>query len=352
VAALILALAALSGFQQTLKQEILARTPEVEIELPASAEVSTIKDRILELPGVRSAQQMVRGRAWLVGEGRIRPVVVTGFEGNLPSTFGGDGSQPAGLYVGDGLATSWGLDVGHRLELASALPTLGPLGPEPRTRRLRLAGVYLSGQTEEHDRIAMPLEEAKALLGDSNARIVVATGDLGTALALRSRLEDIVAPGGFVRTWRDLNRGLFFALKLEKAVMFVAVLLIVVVAVLALISDLTLMIAGKQNEIGALCAMGATAHTVRRVFLWVGGILATIGGSLGAAAGLSSAWVLHRFELLKLPERVYFLDFVPFVVRGLDLVMVLSCCLGLALACSFFAARKVSNLKPTEALRR
>ena len=177
-------------------------------------------------------------------------------------------------------------------------------------------------------------------------------GDLEKALGLSSQLAEIAAPRGIVRTWRDLNRGLFFALRLEKAVMFVAVLLIVVVAALALISNLTLMIAGKSREIGALFAMGATGIVVRRVFLWIGGILATLGASIGALGGLTLALVLHHFEVLRLPERVYFLDFVPFVVRASDLLAVFFCCLGLALSCSYIAARKVSILKPSEALRR
>ncbi len=352
VAALILALAALSGFQRTLRQEILARTPEIEIAVEAADDAAHLRNRVMEIAGVSSAQITIKGRAWLVGEGRIRPVEVTGFEGSLPSTFGGDGSQAAGLYVGDRLATSWGLEIGHRLELASARSTLGPLGPQPRTKRLELAGIYPAGQTEAHDRIAMPLAAAEALLGAVNYRVLVSSGDLKQAISLSPRIAEIVSSVGTVRTWKDLNRGLFFALRLEKAVMFVAVLLIVVVAALALVSDLTLMIAGKKREIGALFAMGATEQSVRRVFFWIGGILATAGASIGALVGLSAAFVLHHFELLRLPEQVYFLDFVPFVVRGADLVAVLSSCLGLALACSYLAARRVSSLKPSEALRR
>jgi len=158
--------------------------------------------------------------------------------------------------------------------------------------------------------------------------------------------------GGSVETWRDLNRGLFFALRLEKSLMFVAVFLIVVVAALALVSDLTLVIASKQRDVGMLGAMGARPAALQRIFVALGGSLATLGVVAGVAAGWPAAWLLDRYQLLRLPGDVYFLDHVPFLVRPGDLVAVVGATLGLALACALWAARRASALTPVEALRR
>jgi lipoprotein-releasing system permease protein len=158
--------------------------------------------------------------------------------------------------------------------------------------------------------------------------------------------------GSVVRTWRDLNRPLLFALRLEKVLMFVAVCLIVLVAALALVADLALIISSKRPEIGILGAMGATPAHLRNAFLLLGALVAGSGMLIGALLGVGTAWVLDRYQLLPVPGRVYFLDYVPFLVQGEDLVMVLAFTFALALGASLYAAQRAAALRPIEAMRR
>jgi lipoprotein-releasing system permease protein len=352
VAALILSLGALSGFQRALKSEILARTPEIEIRLPPAADLEAARQAIEAVPGVAATQVLLRGRGWLLSEGRAQPVEIVGYERELPAAFPAKAKGGDGIWISEGMALRWGLEPGLPLEIASARPTLTPLGPQPRLRALSLAGTFATGRSADEERAALPLAIAATLLPGADRRFELRAGGLAEAMALKPVLEAAVPAGSEVLTWQDLNAPLFFALRLEKSVMFVAVFLIVIVASLALVADLALIIASKTGEIGMLGAMGASPQVLRRSFLLLGALLAGLGAIGGGGLGVGAALVLDRYRLLRLPERVYFLDYVPFVVQPVDLAMVVGLTLVLALGCSFYAAKRAAELDPVEAIRR
>lgn len=360
VAALILSLAVISGFQEALRGELLSRTPEILIDLPPGADAEAARAAVAGVAGVLSARLEVRGSGWIVDGGKVQPIEMVGFEGPVPPFFPGAAGKAPGLYLPEGLATRWGLRPGEMLDVVSPKPTLAPFGgPVPRVRSLPLAGTYASGKTqEERERIGLPREVAESLLGIANRKIEVTAGGLDPALAAAPTIQAAlaaVAPApanAVVKTWQDLNRPLLFALRLEKTLTFVAVFLIVLVATLALVASLSLVIASKRAEIGMLGAMGATGKTLERAFRALGGLIAGIGLVLGGAGGVVAAWFLDRYRLLPVPGRVYFLDYVPFLVQGRDLAWVLLLTFALALAASTWAARRAAALDPLEAIRR
>jgi lipoprotein-releasing system permease protein len=353
VAALIVALAVISGFQSALRSELLGRTPQIEVELPPGADAEAARQAVLAVQGVVSAQILVRGGGWLVEGGKVQPVELVGFEGRVPPSFPGAAGRPEGLYVSSSLVARWGLSPGQTLEVVSPRPTLSPLGPQPRVRSVPLAGTYEAGRTqEERERVALPRRIAETLLGSTHRRIEVAAGDLDEALEVAERLPAVLPKGSVVRTWEDLNRPLFFALRLEKLVTFVAVSLIVLVAGLALMADLALIISNKRPEIGMLGTMGATPAALRQAFVLLGGLVAGIGVLAGTILGVGGAWVLDRYRVVQIPGRVYFLDYVPFRVQPGDLVLVLLLTFLLALAFALYAAQRAAALDPVEAMRR
>ena len=353
VAALIVALAVISGFQSALRSELLGRTPQIEVELPPDADAEAARDAVLKVQGVVSAQILVRGGGWIVEGGKVQPVELVGFEGRVPPSFPGAAGAPEGFYLPSGLAARWGLSPGQTLEVVSPRPTLTPLGPQPRVRSVPLAGTYDAGRTqEERERVALPRKVAETLLGGTHRRIEVAARDLDEALEVAGRLPAALPGRSVVRTWKDLNRPLFFALRLEKLVTFVAVSLIVLVAGLALMADLALIISSKRPEIGMLGTMGATPAALRQAFVLLGGLVAGIGVLLGTILGVGSAWVMDHYRLVRVPGRVYFLDYVPFLVQPEDLVLVLLLTLLLALVFALYAAQRAAALDPVEAMRR
>ena len=352
VAALVLALAALAGLQQALRGEVLARTPHLEIELPPARGAAALQERLLELPGVVQVQEAVHGRGWLESGGLVQTVEIVGYSGLVPRFFpGAEGGAP-GLYISSGLATKWGVHPGDVMAVVSPRSTLTPLGPQPRIRSLPLRGTFESGRTEDVERIALPVGVARPLAGNPSTFLEITAGDLDAALALVPAVRRLLPPDAELRTWEQLNRPLFFALRLEKSVMFVAVSLIVLVAAMALVADLALVITSKRAELGMLATMGATPQRLRRAFLWLGLLIAGLGTVAGAALGCGVALLLDRYRLVRLPGQIYFLDYLPFRLQAPDVAAVLAVTVVLALVSALWVAQRVAKLSPVEAMRR
>lgn len=378
VFALIVFLAALSGFQDVLRTDVLARTPDVEVELPPgtdAAGVTRAAEAARRVEGVTGVRQVVRGRGWMTRGGRVVPVDLVGFAGDLPPSFpdvaalAGDGDTtesgpPRGLWLSRSLATSWLLEGGEVVDLVSPRPTLTPMGPQPRVRSLPVVGVYEAGRISQQERAALPLDVAESLFGPGRRRLLLSAGGVSGAssegssggaagvAAVARELERVLPEGSRISTWRELNRPLFFALRLERIFVFLGVSLIVLVAVLALLADLALIIANKRAEVGMLLTMGSTPARLRRAFVLLGGLLALAGTVLGTGLGVGTALVADRLRLVRLPGDVFLVEHVPFLVRPLDLVLILVLTLTLALAASLYGAHKAAALDPVEALRR
>ncbi|HEX9733427.1 MAG TPA: FtsX-like permease family protein [Thermoanaerobaculia bacterium] len=354
VTALILVLSLLAGLQDFLRRDVLARTPHLEIAWPVDVDPEALAARIREVPGVVEAHQILRGRGWLLSGERPLDVEVVGYEGELPRFFPGpsaSGREP-GLYVDQLTAGRWGLEAGDLVEVVSPRPTLTPFGPQPRIVGMRLAGTFESGRTEGDDhRLAVPLATARRLFGDRQTRLEVRAESFEAAIELAPRLAPLLPPGTALKTWQELNRGLFLALRLEKVVMFVAVFLIVLVATLPIVTVLGLLISAKRGEIGMLQAMGAPASDLRRAFLLLGCVLGASGLALGGAAGVALAWLLDRWKLVRPPGDVYFIDHLPFLLELEDLAAVVAVTVALVLGSAIYAAKRAASTRAVEALK-
>jgi len=349
VAALIIALAGLTGLQMALRAEVVSRTSQIEIEIEP-AEVEPVLARLETIEEIESVSRRLRGIGWLLVSGSVRPVEIIGYEGPLPHIFHSPRGREPGLYVETHLARLYGLERGGLVELASARPALSPIGPVPRVRRLELAGTYEGGVLERRASVALPLEAATGLLGRGSLHLVISAGGLDEALAVAPEIESILPEAARLRTWQDLNAPLLFALQLEKRLMFVAVFLVVLVGALALVSDLSLIIASRRAEVAILGTMGAEPRSLQRAFLALGGLLAALGLTFGLGLGVAASAILDRWELIRLPGDAYLLDHVPFHLAGNDILWVVVATLIIALSCAWFGAEKAASTRPVEAL--
>jgi lipoprotein-releasing system permease protein len=365
VAALIVALAALSGFQARLLGDVELRTPALQVELPPAADAAAIAAAVAADPDVAAVQRLLYGRGWLRRGDAIEPVEIVGVEGTLPLwlvTAGGGRNldDPVdGLWISSVHAARWGVTVGDVLELVSPRVTLSPRGPIPRSRRIPVAGVHDPGQADERhaQRVVLPYTLAESLIAGSDRRLDLEPTGGATVEAIASRLRGRLGAGPpeaspRVVTWRDANQALLFVLRLEKTAIFLAVALIVVVASFALVAALSLILTAKRAEVGILAAMGASPGRLRRVFVLLGVMLAGLGTAAGGVLGTILAVAFDRFRLIRLPGDVYIVDHVPFLVRSADVAVVVLASAVVALVATLAGSRTVGTLDPVEALRR
>jgi lipoprotein-releasing system permease protein len=355
VAAMIVVMAALSGLHEHLLGQMLATTPQLEVTLPEGVDGGEVVAAVAAVPGVEGVQRVARGQGWLLLNGTPHPLRLVGYEGELPATFPGASGRERGLYVPEAMAAQWALQPGQRVSVVSPRPRLTPLGPQPRIRTVAVAGTFESYAVDPVTRAALPLDIAEGLLAGGGRFLEVRAASHTAALRIAPGVVDAVTaecPGCAVRSWREINRSLYFVLRLEKTMLFVAVGLIVVVAALALVVDLALMIASKRGEIGLLGTLGATPGTILRAFLTLGGLLAVAGITVGTALGVTTAWVLDHFQLLSVPGEVLFVSFVPFRVTVPDVALILGVSVTLVFLSSLYAARRAAALKPIDALYR
>jgi len=175
-------------------------------------------------------------------------------------------------------------------------------------------------------------------------------GDAGSAESIQKVLADTF-PNVQVKTWKEINRPLFLALRLEKVVMFATISLIIFVAALNLISSLSMLILEKRPGVGVLRTLGATERSILTIFLSVGLLIGISGTILGNLFGLAFAFLANRYHLVPLPSDIYFISYLPFMVEGDDVTAVNLVAIALSVLATWYPARAASRLDPIVAIR-
>jgi lipoprotein-releasing system permease protein len=259
-----------------------------------------------------------------------------------------------GLVVGRELAKTLHVYVGDEVTLVSPLGDLGPMGVMPKTRKYRIAGIFYSGMYEyDATHVYTTLEEAANYFGTPGqiTTIEVKVDDAESADRLTPGVVAAVdRPDLVVRDWREINKNLFSALKLERIATFLILSIEIIVASFCIVSTLLLMMAEKSKEIAILKALGATDGAIMRTFMTEGMIIGGIGTILGVSTGLALCTGLSWFGL-RLDPDVYYIDRLPINVSALDYGIVTLAALTICTLATIFPARQASQLRPVDGLR-
>lgn len=345
VAALVVALSLLSGFQSQIRSRLLALTPHLLVT-PAGRTAfrpeEGLSSRLSALPGVTGAAPVVRGRVWLS----------TG-SGSAPAeAYGAAGER--GLVLDSGLARSLSALPGEEVTLVSSRSRLSPLGPVPIVGSLALSDVSAPASGRRLPQARMPLPEARRLLGLPEG---AATGfelrlsEPGDSEETAGRVRAALGEGVKVTTWQEANRPLMLALELERTVLFATIFLIVVVAGLNLAATAAVLAATRASDAAVLSVLGASPRQVGSVFLAAGGLVGAAGTAAGLAAGTALAVLLDRTEAIPLPSRLYAVSHVPFRPDPVELLLVLVLSLAWSFLVSLPPARQAARLDVPEVLR-
>jgi lipoprotein-releasing system permease protein len=261
------------------------------------------------------------------------------------------------LLVGDALADRFGLFPGDVVTLISIQSVqTSPLGGFiPKMRKFEVAGRFRTGMYEYDNKFVyttLPAAQDLAGLGESVTGIEIRVPDPMRADVVGERVATTL--GGFpyrTEDWKTMNASLFQALKLEKLAMSVILLLIVVVAAFNIISTLVMVVTDKTREIGILKSMGLRASQVQRVFMLQGVVIGLVGSMLGAVAGIFVTWLLDRYQFIKIPGDIYFIDRLPVAFDWKDIGTILVLSLVISFLATLYPARQAARLYPVEAIR-
>jgi lipoprotein-releasing system permease protein len=370
VAALIVVLAVMTGFQDGIREKIIAANPHLLVFQSGGtglAHGDAVSARIREAPGVRSATPFVLQQALFTSPaGGAHGGLVRGIDLTSPvvlqdlrsQTRGGDvaalsGAEPA-IFLGIELARTLGAVTGDAVTVISPQGAMTAVGMVPRMRRYVVGGVFEIGMYEFDSSmayLALPAAQEFAGLTGGVTGIEVRLGDPFEAKTIARDVARRIGPGYWIRDWMDMNRNLFAALQLEKLALFVIVTIIVLVAAFAIIGHLVLLVAEKRKEIGVLKAIGTPAPSITAVFFTVGMTIGVVGTLAGSLVGLALIWVQNTYKIIRLAGDVYQIDHLPMKLSPGDFLLVISATLLLAFLASVIPARRAGALAPVDVLR-
>jgi lipoprotein-releasing system permease protein len=403
-AALVIVLSVMSGFENDLRSKILGTNAHAVIRVPGRPmrEFREILQEARKTPGVLAAQPLVEGEVMIIAPNNQQVVVIKGIDPDvaarvteLPRYLKGecaagkleylahpeelarvdpmaDPFPPAkapsvlvlppvsprptlpGLLIGCELAKNLRLFVGDDIRIASPRGGLGPLGPMPRTKSFRLAGIYYSGMYEFDTKVAYAaVEPTQRLLGldDAVDGIELRVHDPERIDDVTTVLSARIGSAYEIKDWREQNRSLFQALKLERVAMFVVLTFIIMVASFSIVTNLMMVVVQKGRDIAILKAMGATGASLLRVFVIQGLYIGVIGTALGLLVGVGVCLALAHFGLRLDPE-VYYIATLPVRLEGAEVALVTVASIAMAVIATVYPSLLAARFEPAEGLRR
>ena len=375
VAALIIVLSVMNGFQREVRDRMLGVVSHIEIYAADGAalpDVALLRERLLAHPQVKGAAPFVGAQALLARGEDMKGVMVRGIDPVLEPQVSDlqDGQtqvlqnlQAGGfdLVVGRDLAMAMGAQPGELLTLISPSGQVTPAGALPRLKQMRLAGLFSSGHYEyDSALVLMHVQDAARLFrleGPTGMRVKLR--DLHQARAVAQELQQMLGGAFYVRDWTQQNRTWFAAVQVEKRMMFIILTLIVAVAAFNLVSTLVMTVTDKRADIAILRTLGASPRSIMGIFVVQGAAVGVIGTFSGLGLGLLVAFnidvivpaIERLFNASFLPKDIYLISRMPSEPLASDIVPIAVISLLLAFVATLYPSWRASRVNPAEALR-
>jgi lipoprotein-releasing system permease protein len=259
-----------------------------------------------------------------------------------------------GVLLGEELyAHTLRVYMGSDVDIACPMCGVGPMGPMPKLKPFRVAGHFYTGMYEFDSKLAyVSLAEAQKFLGMQGeiTGIEVHTTSPDVAREVAYEIGRRLGAGYEVRSWEELNKGLFMALKLEKIAMFVVLTFILLVASFSVISTLLMLATEKGREIAILKSMGARSGSVLKIFVAEGLYIGFLGMILGLTTGIAGCQLLAKRGLPLDPD-IYYIQKLPVVMRASEITLICLAAIGLCCLATLYPAWLASRTRPVEGLR-
>ena len=355
VCALIVVLAVMSGFDKDLKEKIIGNYSHITVESSSGInDYDKVLDKLKKIDHVVAGSPFIQAQALLMTSGTARGIVVRGVDFNLESRvtsfnsylLSGSADMADGVVIGRELSYLLGVSLGDDITLVNQ---------KGKKFSLLVKGLFNSGMYDyDTNIIYLSLGRAQEIfeLASSVTGISVRISKLFLADSVKDKIRSVVGPQFYVRTWMERNKNFFAALTLEKITMFIILTLIVLVAAFNIVSTLVVMVTEKTRDIGVLKAIGMNKGRIRLIFTIEGFLIGLIGTAMGAVSGLGICLLLKKYQFIKLPPDIYYLDRLPVSLEiWPDVTCVIFSALAISLLSTVYPAKKAAGLNPVESLR-
>lgn len=374
VMVLVTVLSVMNGFDQEIHKRFFGMAPEITITglNDKLSDWPGLEKKIRAVPGIKAVAPYVGGQGLLTHDGQVLPIVVTGIspEQEMAVTHLGDkllaGSMKNlnhfGMILGKGLADSLGVMMGDMVTIMIPQATVTPAGMIPRFKRFTVVGVFSAGTGFNFDtKLAfINLEDAQKLLqlGNDVTGVKMKIDNVYRAPELSAKLSDLLGEEYQVGNWTQQFGAFFEAVKMEKTMMFMILLLIIAVAAFNLVSSLVMVVNDKQAEIAILRTIGAKPATILWIFIVQGMMVGIVGTGLGLVGGLILAknataivnGLQELFHVKVLSSSIYFVDYLPSQILFSDLWHICALALLMSFAATIYPAWRASKTVIAEAL--
>ncbi|MFA7074544.1 MAG: ABC transporter permease [Endomicrobiaceae bacterium] len=368
VCALVITLAVMSGFQRDIRSKILGIQPHIYLSRVDGAVFDNYKEIINELSGIKYVKAMspyifgqaiIKKQGYTAGTGTLIKGIDYKAENSmidikdklLSDNLIENGSiSKNGIILGSEIAKSINVNVGEYV--ITMFPS--QLSSIPKMKKFQVEAIFHSGMYEYDTSLAyVDIKTADDMFSFEGgvSGIAVMTSDFEKAVDYARDLQIKLSYPYRTKSWIEMNKNLFSALKLEKIMMFIILALIIIVASFNIISNTLLLSVEKSKEVGILSAMGFSKFSISKIFFYEGVIVSSVGTVFGLITGLFISYGLKNFEIFKLPKGVYYVDKLPVMIIPSDIIYICLCAFIITILSGLYPAYQVAKLEPLEAIK-
>ena len=385
VMALIVVIAVMSGFGKDLRDKILGTNSHIvvtNITRSGMDNSESVLKKIIEIKGVKAAAPFILNQVMLTFGGNSLGVVVRGVDPNREAMVSdleknmirGDigvlkknKNVASGLYrekiiLGKELAHKLGVEMDDTVSMVAPASHLTPMGLIPKIKLFKVAGLFESGMFEYDSSLAfISIQSAQIFFSmkEKVSGIEIRVDDIDHADKIAESLQESLGFPYYARDWMRMNKNLFSALRLEKIVMFIILILIILVAAFNIVSTLFMVVMEKTKEIAILKSMGASRASIMKIFSFQGLIIGVTGTLIGCIGGFAVVpnlndivgFIENLFGITAFPSDVYYLDKLPSEIQYLDSFLIVVFSIAICFLASLYPAWRASRMDPVDGLR-
>ena len=375
VMVMILVLSVMNGFDRELRTRILGMVPHATINgYQPISDWQSLSDKLIANPKVVATAPFIQLQGMLTHDGSVAPVLVTGVEpkaektvsiienhmqsGSLDNLTAGD----FGIVIGELIAKRFNVEVGDKLTFVLPEASVTPAGVFPRLKRFTVAGVFKVGAELDSSLAMINLDDAAKLNRWQPGQVQGVRIKLDNLFEAPKVAWELVAqlPGDYyAQDWTRTHGNLFAAIKMEKTMIGLLLMLIVAVAAFNIISTLVMVVTDKKADIAILRTLGATPLSIMGIFMVQGSVIGVVGTLSGCVLGVLAAlnvsqgvaWLEHTLGIQFLSSDVYFISYLPSELIWSDVLIICGAALSLSFLATLYPAWRASRTEPAEALR-